>query len=46
LAKGKGASLIIVNAEPTPYDRIADAVLSDSISKVLPALVSASVLDG
>jgi len=46
LAKGKGASLIVVNAEPTPYDRIADAVLSDSISKVLPALVSASVLDG
>jgi NAD-dependent deacetylase len=46
LAKGKGASLIIVNAEPTPYDRLADAVLSDSISKVLPELVTATVLDG
>jgi NAD-dependent deacetylase len=46
LAKGKGASLIIVNAEPTPYDGLADAVLSDSISKVLPELVTATVLDG
>jgi NAD-dependent deacetylase len=46
LAKGKGASLIIVNAQPTPYDRIADAVLSESISKVLPELVTATVLDG
>jgi NAD-dependent deacetylase len=46
LAKGKGASLIIVNAEPTPYDGLADAVLSDSISKVLSELITATVVDG
>jgi len=30
---------VIVNAEPTPYDSMADAVLGGSISAVLPALV-------
>jgi NAD-dependent protein deacetylase/lipoamidase len=39
LAHAVGARVIIVNAEPTPYDGIADAVLSDPISEVLPALV-------
>ena len=38
-AKAAGAALIIVNAEPTPFDGIADATLSASISEVLPALV-------
>jgi NAD-dependent deacetylase len=39
LAKRNGARLIIINAEPTPYDHLADAVLRGSISDVLPALV-------
>jgi NAD-dependent deacetylase len=39
IAKESGAALIIVNAEPTPFDSIADAVLQGSISEVLPAIV-------
>lgn len=34
-----GASLVIVNAEPTPFDTAADVVLRGSISDVLPAIV-------
>jgi NAD-dependent deacetylase len=40
-ARSAGASLIIVNAEPTPFDAIADLTLSGSISELLPALVGA-----
>src|SRR3954451_20897628 len=39
IAKESGAALIIVNAEPTPFDPIADAVLQGSISELLPTLV-------
>ena len=39
LAHAVGARVVIVNDQPTPYDGIADAVLSDPISEVLPALV-------
>ncbi|HET7524187.1 MAG TPA: Sir2 family NAD-dependent protein deacetylase [Acidimicrobiales bacterium] len=39
LAQSAGAGLIIVNAEPTPYDPLADAVVHDSISEVLPQIV-------
>jgi NAD-dependent deacetylase len=35
-----GARLVIVNAEPTPYDGIADAVLRGSISEVLQEITS------
>jgi NAD-dependent deacetylase len=42
IAKESGAALIIVNAEPTPFDSIADAVLRGSISELLPALVQPS----
>jgi NAD-dependent deacetylase len=35
-AKAAGARVIIMNAQPTPFDGIADAVFSDSISDVLP----------
>jgi len=38
IARGAGAKTVIVNAEPTPYDAVADAVLSSSISEVLPAI--------
>ncbi|MFI6519629.1 SIR2 family NAD-dependent protein deacylase [Spirillospora sp. NPDC050679] len=33
-----GARLVIVNAQPTPYDEVADAVLRDPIGTVLPRL--------
>jgi NAD-dependent deacetylase len=35
-----GARLVVVNAEPTPYDVVAHAVLRESIGEVLPALVA------
>ena len=35
-ARSAGAKVVIVNAGPTPFDDIADAVLSRSISEVLP----------
>ena len=38
IAKRAGARVVIVNAEPTPFDDLADAVFNDSISAVLPAL--------
>jgi len=34
-----GASLVIVNADPTPFDAAADVVLRGSISEVLPEIV-------
>jgi NAD-dependent deacetylase len=33
-----GARLVIVNAEPTPYDERADAVLRHRLGEVLPLL--------
>ena len=39
-AKSAGAKLVIVNAEPTPFDRIADAVLHKPIGEMLPALIA------
>ena len=40
LAKAAGARLVIINAEPTPFDDIADAVLRDPIGVVLPRIAS------
>jgi NAD-dependent deacetylase len=40
VAVDAGARLVIVNAEPTPYDELADAVLSGPIGEILPALVA------
>jgi NAD-dependent deacetylase len=42
VAKAAGARVVIVNAEPTGYDRIADAVLRGPIGEILPALVTTS----
>jgi len=39
IAKSAGARLVIINAEPTPFDDIADAVINESISEVLPKLL-------
>jgi NAD-dependent deacetylase len=41
-AKAAGARVVIVNAEPTPFDTMADAVLRGSISEVLPELTANS----
>jgi NAD-dependent deacetylase len=38
-AKAAGAIVVIVNAQPTPFDDIADAVFREPIGDVLPALV-------
>lgn len=38
-AKSAGARVVIVNAEPTGFDDIADVVIQDRIGEVLPALI-------
>jgi len=40
VAKRAGARVVIVNAEPTEMDEIADAVLRGSISEILPRLTA------
>jgi NAD-dependent deacetylase len=35
-----GARFVVINAEPTPYDDLADAVLREPIGEILPALVA------
>jgi NAD-dependent deacetylase len=39
IAKSSGAKVIIVNAEPTPMDTMADSVLRGAIGEILPRLV-------
>jgi NAD-dependent deacetylase len=43
VAARSGARVVIVNAEPTPYDGVADALLAEPIGEVLPALVGAAL---
>ena len=40
IARSAGAKTVIVNAEPTPYDAVADAVLPGSISAILSELAT------
>ena len=40
LAARSGAELVIVNAEPTPYDPLAARVVRDPIDEAVPALVA------
>lgn len=40
MAKAAGAKVVIVNAEPTPMDDLADAVLRGNIGEVLPQVVN------
>jgi NAD-dependent deacetylase len=42
IAKRNGARIVIINAEPTEMDDIADAVLRGPISELLPPLVGMS----
>lgn len=46
IAAQHGARLVIVNAEPTPYDTAADAVLRGGVGEILPALVPHDELTG
>jgi NAD-dependent deacetylase len=39
VARGAGARVVIVNAEPTPYDDVADEVIREPISVAVPALL-------
>ena len=43
LAKSIGARVIIVNAEPTPFDHLADAVIHEPIGDVLPTMCGGAV---
>lgn len=45
VAKRRGAKVVIINAEPTEMDDLADAVLRRGISEVLPRIVAASQSD-
>jgi NAD-dependent deacetylase len=40
IAQSVGARLVIINAEPTPFDGGADAVFHELIGEVLPAMVA------
>jgi NAD-dependent deacetylase len=42
IARSAGAKIVIVNAQPTPFDETAHAVLGGSISAVLPQIISSS----
>jgi NAD-dependent deacetylase len=39
VAKNAGARVVIVNAEPTDMDELADAVFREPISQILPLLI-------
>jgi NAD-dependent deacetylase len=39
LASKAGARLVIINAQPTPFDELADAVISTAIGEALPLVV-------
>jgi NAD-dependent deacetylase len=41
-AKAAGAKLVIVNAEETAFDELADAIFNEPISEVLPRLLAAA----
>lgn len=41
LAKSSGARVVIVNAEPTPFDQIADVVIRSPIGDALPQIIAA-----
>ena len=42
VAKRAGARIVIVNAEPTEMDELADAVIRGPIGQILPAIVSSN----
>jgi NAD-dependent deacetylase len=42
IARAAGAKVIIVNAQPTAFDDVADAVFPGSISEILPAILGSA----
>jgi NAD-dependent deacetylase len=42
IARASGARTVIVNAQPTAFDDVADAVFHESISEVLPAILGSA----
>ena len=42
IARQAGARIVILNAEPTEMDELADAVIRGSISEILPRMVAAT----
>jgi NAD-dependent deacetylase len=46
IAKQAGARIAIINAEPTPFDGIADAVLREPIGEVLPCILDTTTNSG
>ena len=42
IARAAGARVVIVNAQPTAFDDVADAVLPGSISAILPAILGSA----
>lgn len=44
IAKDAGARIVIMNAQPTQFDEIADAVLNGAIGDALPLICGASSL--
>ncbi len=42
VASSAGARVVIVNAEPTPFDTVADATLGGSIGEILPRICAVS----
>jgi len=42
LARAAGAKVIVVNAQPTAFDDVADAVFPGSISEILPAILGSA----
>lgn len=45
IAVDNGARLIVVNAEPTPYDELAEATIREPIGTALPALLKGLAAD-
>ena len=43
IARSNGARIVIVNAQPTQFDNLADAVLREPIGQVLPRICAAEV---
>lgn len=40
VAAGSGARVVVINAEPTPYDELADVIIRDPIEQALPSLAA------
>ena len=46
VAAGAGASLVIVNRDPTPYDPVATAVIRDPIGQAVPQIIGQLLATG